>query len=374
MVNLSRLKQTFLNLLYLSSPSRQEGLVASYIKERLNALSIPYLEDNAGEKLGSTANNLIAWVEGKKEKPVLMLNAHMDTVQRPEEKVEVIEKNDVLKSKGKTILGADDKSGIAIIIELLEILKENNFSHWPLQPVFTICEEIGLLGAKNLDYSLLEAKWGLVLDGGEPAEIIHRAPTANRFRIEVIGKEAHAGVEPEKGINAIWVASKAISQLSWGRIDEETTCNVGLIKGGIATNIVPPKVILEGEVRSHKPEKLEAQTEKISTAFQNIIADISPQSGLARLNIDIKEDYPLMYVSEVHPLIKLLQKAGKQIGMEMHLKISGGGSDANIFNSINIPSVIIGTGMKNVHTCQEYISLYDMVKTVNILLQMIMME
>ncbi|CAD7782936.1 MAG: Peptidase T [Candidatus Methanoperedenaceae archaeon GB37] len=148
----------------------------------------------------------------------------------------------------------------------------------------------------------------------------------------------------------------------------------GLIKGGIATNIVPPKVILEGEVRSHKPEKLEAQTEKISTAFQNTIADISPQSGLARLNIDIKEDYPLMYVSEAHPLIKLLQKAGKQIGMEMHLKISGGGSDANIFNSINIPSVIIGTGMKNVHTCQEYISLYDMVKTVNILLQMIMME
>jgi len=374
MVNLSRLKQTFLDLLYLSSPSRQEGLVASYIKERLNALNILYLEDNTGEKLGSTANNLIAWLEGEKNKPILMLNAHMDTVQRPEEKIEVIEKDDVLKSKGKTILGADDKSGIAIIIELLEILKENNFSHWPLQPVFTICEEIGLLGVKNMDYSLLKAKWGLVLDGGDPAEIIYGAPAANRFRIEVIGKEAHAGVEPEKGINAIWLTSKAISQLKWGRIDEETTCNIGLIKGGIATNIVPPRVILEGEVRSHKPEKLEAQTEKISTAFQNVIADVSPQSGLPQLNIDIKEDYPLMHVSEDHPLIKLLQKAGKQIGMEMHLKISGGGSDANIFNSINIPSVIIGTGMKNVHTCQEYISLYDMVKIVNILLQIITME
>ena len=129
MVNLSRLKQTFLDLVYLSSPSSQEGLVATYIKERLIALGIEWLEDNAGEKLWSTTNNLIAWVEGEKDKPVLMLNAHMDTVQRPEEKVEVIEEDGILKSKGKTILGADDKSGIAIIIELLEILKEKKFSH-----------------------------------------------------------------------------------------------------------------------------------------------------------------------------------------------------------------------------------------------------
>jgi len=369
MVNLERLKQTFLNLIKLSSPSYKEGLVASYIKERLAALDIICQEDKAGEILGGTTGNLIGWKEGDLEGPIIMLNAHMDTVQKPDEEIEVIEENDILKSNGKTILGADDKSGIAIILEVLEILRENKISHYPLQPVFTICEEIGLLGAKNLDYSLIKAKWGLVLDGGNPLEIIHRAPTANRFKIEVFGKEAHAGVDPEEGINAISLASKAIAQIEWGRIDEETTCNIGLIQGGIATNIVPPKVVLEGEVRSHKEEKLETVTKKIISVFEKIIAETSPKAGFPKLNIDIKIDYPLMYVLENHPLIRLLKKTGKKLDMEMELKISGGGSDANIFNQAGITSVIIGTGMKNVHTRQEHISLSDMAKTARLLVE-----
>jgi tripeptide aminopeptidase len=190
---------------------------------------------------------------------------------------------------------------------------------------------------------------------------------ANRLRVEVIGKEAHAGIHPEQGINAICLACKAIAQIDWGRIDEETTCNVGVILGGRATNIVPNKVVLDGEVRSHKREKLEAQTKKIVTAFEGAIANVPPQSGLPRLNIDVKNDYPLMNVADDHPLIKLLQQAGKEVGLDLFLRASGGGSDANIFNSVGIISIVIGCGMKNVHTCEEYISLADMGKMANLL-------
>ncbi|HDD35580.1 MAG TPA: M20/M25/M40 family metallo-hydrolase [Candidatus Desulfofervidus auxilii] len=370
MVNQERLKHTFLDLIKLSSPSYKEGLVAGYIRERLIALGIVCLEDKAGEVLSGTTGNLIGWMEGEIE-PTIMLNAHMDTVQRPDEEIEVIEENGIFKSSGKTVLGADDKSGIAIILEVLEVLKERKLSHYSLQPVFTICEEIGLLGAKNLDYSAIKAKWGLVLDGGNPLEIIHRAPTANRFYVEVIGKEAHAGVHPEQGINAIALASKAISQIEWGRIDGETTCNVGLIQGGIATNIVPPKVAIEGEVRSHNKEKLEIVTKKIISAFEKTIAQTPPKAELPKLNIDIKIDYPLMYVAQDHPLINLLKQAGKKLGMELVLKKSGGGSDANIFNERGIVSVILGTGMKDVHTRKESISLQDMIKTATLLIEIL---
>ncbi len=371
MINMERLKNTFIDLVRLASPSREEGLVAGYVKEILNSLDISWTEDDAGEKLGANSGNIVGWMEGDikiESVDAIMLNAHLDTVQRPGEEIVVIEKNGVLKSDGTTILGADDKSGVAIILEVLRAIKENHLSHPPLQPVFTICEEIGLLGAKQLDYSLIKAKWGIVLDGGNPCEIIHRAPMANRFQIEVLGKAAHAGVRPEEGINAIWLASKAISPLKWGRIDEETTCNIGLINGGTATNIVPAKVVLKGEVRSHQKEKLQIQTQKIIDSFQKALEKVAKIEDLPRLEIKIEDDYPLMYVKEDHPLIKEIKRAGEALDMEMKLKISGGGSDANIFNEKGITSVILGTGMKNVHSYDEFLSLQEMEKSANLLL------
>ncbi len=362
MINKERLKETLLELIALDSPSKLEGLVASYVKKRLETLSIPYEEDQARKKIKGDSGNLIAWVDGLLDKEPILLNAHLDTVQKPGEKIKVKFKGEIFKSDGNTILGADDKSGVAIILEVLEIIKEKGIRHCPLQPVFTVCEEIGLLGAKNLDYSLIKTPWGLILDGGNPSEIINRAPMANRFLIEIIGKEAHAGLHPEEGINAISLAAKAISQISWGRIDEETTCNVGIIEGGKATNIVPGKTIIKGEVRSHSKEKFEKQTNLIMDTFKKI----SPG-----LNIDVIDDYPLMIVEENHPLIKLIEETGEKMGIEIALKITGGGSDANIFNNKGIVSVIMGTGMKKVHTHEEYIDLNDMVKSANLLLNII---
>ena len=362
MVNEERLKETFLELVSLDSPSQLEGLVASYVKKRLEVLGIAYEEDAAGKRTKGDSGNLIAWVDGLKDKEPILLNAHLDTVQRPGEKVKVEFEDGLFKSDGKTILGADDKSGIAIILEVLEVIKERGLRHCPIQPVFTVCEEIGLLGAKNLDYSLIKAKWGLVLDGGEISEVINRAPMANRFFIEVIGKEAHAGLHPEEGVNAIFLASKAISEIKWGRIDEETTCNVGIIEGGKATNIVPAKTAIKGEVRSHSKERLERQTNLIIDTFKK---------NAPLVNIDVIDDYPLMVVKEDHPLIKIIKVAAEKIGIKMALKTTGGGSDANIFNSKGIVSVIMGTGMKKVHTNKEYIHLNDMVKSAILLLNII---
>lgn len=362
MINRERLKETFLELVALDSPSQLEGLVATYVKQRLETLGVVYEEDWAGKKTKGDSGNLIAWVDGSSDKEPLLLNAHLDTVQRPGEKVKVKFEDGIFKSDGNTILGADDKSGVAIILEILEVIKERGLKHRSIQPVFTICEEIGLLGAKNLDYSLIKAPWGLVLDGGNPSEIINRAPMANRFLIEVIGREAHAGLHPEEGVNAIFLASKAIGQIPWGRIDEETTCNVGIIEGGKATNIVPAKATVKGEVRSHSQKKLEKQTNFIVDTFKKA----SPL-----INIDVVEDYPLMVIEESHPLIKLVKEVGEKTGIEMVLKITGGGSDANIFNSKGIVSVIIGTGMKKVHTNEECIDLNDMVKSATLLLNII---
>ncbi len=362
MINKERLKETFLELVTLDSPSQLEGLAATYVKQRLEILGIAYEEDQAGKKIKGDSGNLIAWVDGPSNEEPILLNAHLDTVQRPGEKVKVHFEDGIFKSDGNTILGADDKSGIAIILEILEVIKEKGIRHRPIQPVFTVCEEIGLLGAKNLDYSLIKTPWGLILDGGNPSEIINRAPMANRFLIEVMGKEAHAGLHPEEGVNAIFLASKAIGQISWGRIDEETTCNVGTIEGGKATNIVPAKTIVKGEVRSHSQEKLGKQTNLIMDTFKKT----SPL-----VNIDVIDDYPLMVIEEGHPLIKLIKEAGEKVGVEIVLKITGGGSDANIFNSKGIVSVIMGTGMKKVHTKEEYIDLNDMVKSANLLLNII---
>ena len=174
----------------------------------------------------------------------------MDTVT-PTTNLEILREGDRFRSNGKTILGADDKTGIAACIELITVLKENNLHHRPLELIFTTCEEIGLLGAKAFDYSLLKSQYGFALDSTRSGKVITGAPAANRIKIEVHGKAAHSGLEPETGINALSIAAEALSRLPMGKLNKITTTNFGLISGGTATNIIPETVKLEGEVRSH---------------------------------------------------------------------------------------------------------------------------
>jgi tripeptide aminopeptidase len=271
MINRERLTKTFMDLVKIDSVSKEEAEVSAIIQKILEPLGADIIIDNAGEKIGGTTGNLIARIKGNINVPPLMLNAHMDTVE-PGKGIVPMLKDGVFTSQGDTILGADDKSAIAIIIEALQIIKENNLACGPLEIVFTICEEIGLMGAKQLDFNLISAEYGFALDATDTRGVVTRAPSANRLEFIVHGKEAHAGAAPEKGVNAILIASQAIADLELGRIDEETTCNIGVIQGGLATNIIPNLVKVKGEVRSHSAEKLETVTQTIVSSFEKAAA------------------------------------------------------------------------------------------------------
>ena len=373
MINKERLAETFKSLVMIDSISRQEARISEAICRVLAPLNPEIQIDGAARNTGSDTGNLIARIAGKRNTPPLMLNAHMDTVQ-PGNGVVPEFTDGVFTSKGDTILGADDKSAIAIIIESLLVIHENNLDHGPIELVFTICEEIGLLGAKNLDFSLITAPFGYALDTSDTDVIITRAPAANQFEINLHGKDAHAGADPENGINAIHLASQAIAGLSLGRIDAETTCNIGVIQAQGATNIVPKHVLLKGEARSHDEGKLQQVTETIVSAFDRVVTDYRNQhqlTDLPKLDISIQKEFSRTHIPDDHPVVLLAQAAAAGLGRHLTLKRTGGGSDANIFFENGIITGVIGTGMTDIHSTRESIRLDDMVKSIELLVEII---
>jgi len=261
LIQKERLRDLLIELVQIDSISRKEREIALRLKREMEELGGEVWIDDAGEKVGGNVGNLIAHFRGNSpgSTPIL-LSAHMDTVIPGEGVVPVLEGN-ILRSDGRTVLGGDDKSGIAIICEAVRVLREKHLPCSDIDVVFTICEEAGLLGAKCLDVSRLRARSGLVLDSDSIGFLFTRAPAANHLEFRIRGLEAHAGVCPEKGISAIQVAALGISKMRLGRIDDETTANIGLIEGGAAVNIVPNSVHLKGEARSHSEEKLKQQTQ-----------------------------------------------------------------------------------------------------------------
>ncbi len=363
---------TFRFLVRIDSVSRHEGDIARELKKILESMGAETVVDDAGKKTGSNTGNLIAKFPGTKKAPPLLLNAHMDTVE-PGRGVVPVLKDGIFTSDGTTILGADDKSAIAVLIEVMTVLKENNIPYGPIEMVLTICEEIGLMGAKHMDMSLITAKYGYALDSTDTEGIITRAPSANKLEFKVHGRDAHAGAAPEKGINAIHLASKAIAGLELGRIDKETTCNIGIINGGIATNIIPNLVIVKGEVRSHDDEKLKKVTSDIISSFENAVKNYGNNSpdGLPRVDVIVEDDFSRTDIPENHPVVTLAQKAAANLGRKMITKTTGGGADANIFYKKGIITGVIGTGMRDMHTVRESVSVDDMVKTGDLLLEII---
>ena len=374
MIREKRLTDEFIRLVSIDSPSRSEGSISAYLKEVLSEFTDHLFEDDAKNSTGGEAGNLFGRVEGSLESaPSIFLNAHMDTVSPGINIVPVI-RDGVVYSEGDTILGSDDKSGIAIIIEVLRALKESALPHGSLEILFTVCEEVGLLGAKHFDTARLESKFGYALDSSVSCSIITAAPAANHIKIRIEGKEDHAGLDPEHGVNAVKLAAQAIAGMPLGRIDEETTANIGIISGGRATNIVPGLVEMEGEARSHNESKLETQTGRMISAVQKTIDEYNSKApaGLsAGYNVDVKEDYPAMRLGSKSRPVKLASRAAEAAGVEAMLRSGGGGSDANIFNSKGIDVAIIGTGMEKVHTNDERIKIEDMVKAAVFLYEII---
>jgi tripeptide aminopeptidase len=373
-VSAERLTQLFLELVRIDSHSRKEGLVARRLERELVALGAEVWFDDAGVKVGGNTGNLLARFPGSVDAEPLLLSAHMDTVV-PGEGVRPILDGDVIRSDGTTVLGGDDKSGLAIICEVLHLLAEHRVPHGDVEVAFTICEEVGLLGAKHLDVSRLRARAGLVLDSDAPGYLFTRAPAANHLEFVVHGLEAHAGMAPEEGINAIKVAAEGIAAMRLGRIDPDTTANIGTVHGGVATNVVPNTVRLHGEARSHDEAKLDAQCEHMRRCMEDAAARhaITRDGATVRASVEsrVTRSYEGMAVPDDAAIVQLVFRAAAAVGAPVTSAAMGGGCDANILNRRGFEVANIGTGMQRIHTVHEWLRVSDMVRTAAVITEMV---
>jgi tripeptide aminopeptidase len=365
MINQERLKNLLLEFVQIDSHSRKERDIALRIKHYCEELGAEVEIDDAGEKVGGNTGNVIARFAGTiPGAETIMMSAHMDTVV-PGEGVKPIVEGDIIRTDGTTVLGGDDKSGCAIIIEVIRCLQEQNIPHAPIEAIFSICEEVGLLGAKNVDVSRLKARYGLVFDSDDPGFLFTKGPSQNYLDVKIHGLEAHAGVAPDEGISAIQIAAEAISKMTLGRIDDETTANIGVINGGAATNIIPNFAHLRGEARSHSEEKLQAQCDHMVKCFADAAAaaPVRTLDGVttrARLEATVERAYGAMDVSDNSRVVQLVKNAASRMGLEVKTLASGGGCDANIFNGKGIECANLGTGMRAIHTVKEWLDVKDM--------------
>lgn len=359
MIDRERLLDTFVSLVRIDSPSGGEAVLRADLERRLGALGVETLVDETG--------NLLGRLPGQGEP--LLLSAHMDTV--PGQDIQPILKEGLVCSDGTTILGADDKSGIAVLLEVLTVLQGGGLGERrpAVEIALSVGEEVGLWGAKGLDVDWFRARQALVLDMGGPLNVIvNAAPASDKFDAVVHGRAAHAGASPETGVNAIAIAAQGIAAMSLGRIDGETTSNVGLIQGGSAVNVVPDRVSMRGEARSHDPAKLDAQIGAMRAALESAVA---AHDG-ARLDLEIERAYPSFRLDADDPLLRRVAAALEAMGEDaLVLQAGGGGSDANILNARGIAAVPVSTGMQGVHTVNECIAVADMVRCVEFVLHML---
>jgi tripeptide aminopeptidase len=375
MIEKERMTEYVLDLIRIDSLSRKEREVALKLKHDMEDLGAECFFDDAGNKVNGNTGNLIVKIKGNKANiEPFFLSAHMDTVG-PGEGIKPRIDNGFIKSDGTTVLGSDDKSGIAVIVEALRTLRQRDIPHGDIEVAFTICEEIGLLGAKHMDISKFTSRYGIVLDSSSPSRLVLRCPSAERLEFHVHGLEAHAGLCPENGINAIKIASESISKMKLGRIDHETTANIGVIKGGIATNIVPNFVTIVGEVRSHNEDKLVAQKnhmmECIRKAVSNYEVVLDSQNQAASVEEVFERSYDKMDVPEDSRIVKIIDRAVKDLGHKINYHTSGGGCDANFFNQMGIECANLGTGMYELHTVNEYLVLEEFYRAAEIVVETI---
>jgi tripeptide aminopeptidase len=367
MVNKERLIDTFIELGAINSPSGKEAVIAGVLEAELKTLGFDVVRDNAGTHIDGETGNVVGSKQGTVPDAMpIMLSAHMDTVT-PTEGWEYRIHGDLIKSRGDMILGADDKAGIAVILEALRVVQEQAIPHGDLQVCFSIAEETGLWGAKYLDYSLVTSKGVFVYDMGRPVgSVTVSAPSHDNILFKVHGKAAHAGARPEDGINAIVVASKAIANMKVGRIDKETTANVGIITGGKARNIVPEFCEVRCEARSRNTEKLDAQTAHMVKCFEDAAAEMG-----ATVEVNVNRSYLGFRLSEKDEVVRIAMDAAKRAGIEVDLHETGGGSDSNIFNAKGLPATVLGVGYDGAHSVDEYIHIPEFIQSAQMCVEII---
>ena len=346
MINRDRLVKTFCELARIDSPSGEEEEMAKEIIKRLENLGFKTKRDSYGNVIAS---------DGRSD-PIL-LSAHLDTVE-PGRGIKPSIDGDRIVSDGTTILGGDCKAGISAILEALESVSEDGEEHRPVELAFTREEEIGLVGARNLDFTLINAKEAIVFDGEGPvSQITASSPTYIGFDIEITGRAAHAGVEPEKGLSAIQIAADIISRLPQGRLDENTTFNVGNIEGGTVRNAVPEYTTIKGEFRSTSLESLDGLRVQIADVLKEV-RDLYPD---ALVDDHLHTEFETYTLTDDDPATLRTKNALVSIGLDPTMKPSGGGTDGNVFRLNGISSVVVGMADHGMHTVREFVTIPDLV-------------
>ncbi len=372
-MNTPRLRDEFLDLARISSVSKREGNVAKRLTTILEGMGAAVQVDDAGERVGSDTGNLLAHFAGTApDVAPFLLCGHMDTVP-PADHVRPVVDGDIIRTDGTSVLGGDDKAGIVAILEAVRLLRERHIPHGPIDVLFTICEELGLVGAKHFDVGRLRARTGLILDCDGVHELITRAPAANRLQVTVHGLEAHAGLAPEEGISAVQIAAEAIAAMRLGRVDATTTANIGRIEGGLASNIIPNRVLLRGETRSLTLEALEAQTRHMVECFERAASrrsvTVAGTTHVARVEPRVQRDYEPLAVADDTRIVRLVRDAAEQLHKPFRTRATGAASDANVFGARGLEVANLGCGMRQIHTVHEWVDVNDMVATTELLVE-----
>ena len=352
----------FIELARIPSPFGHERSVVDFITTRLRGLGLEVWEgDPLYDNSKSSAGNLYCRIPGDTDGVTILLSAHTDTVASdPDAYPDPWLDGNVIRSRSRSVLGADDKAALAAILYAVEKIVREQLPHAGIELLLTVGEEGGLLGAKASSLEKLESRCGFCFDSTGPVgDLMVKSPSQKTVNALFMGRSAHAGVVPEAGRNAIAAAGKAIAGMRLGRIDEETTANVGIIRGGDAVNVVPDRCSINGEARSHDNEKLEAQ---VAAMVDSINLAASQED--VDVEITIVDEFTGFDFSEGGGLpVELAERAIRRIGLTPGYASTGGGSDVNVFNLMGLPCVNLATGMEKVHTPDESItveSLYHM--------------
>ncbi len=350
-----RVLDTFLQMVTIDSPSYREADMAAWCARKLEGLGFEVRFDDSQEATGSNTPQIIATLPATGAGRIA-LSAHMDCVL-PCEGIKARVEDGVVRSDGTTILSADDKAGIAQIFEAVESVLESGEPHPEITVLLSVCEEQGAAGAPHFPETLFDEEvLTLVMDADGPAgTIVLKAPYHHTFRAFFKGKAAHAGVEPEKGLNAIAMASHAVCAMPLGRLDESSTASVGIVEGGKATNIVAAECTLRGECRAFD----EQRAEEVRQAIHDALLDGARAHG-GTVEVDWKLSYPGINVPADDEDVQRIMRAMEECGIEPVLTSTGGGSDANVLWEKGCKAIPLGTGMAEFHGVNEHISLEDL--------------
>ena len=347
---------TFLELVRIDSPSGEEAAIGAHLLGRLVEVGCEAWQDVHGNVLGRRAGR-----GAGASLPPILLSAHMDTVV-PGHGVRPVVVDGIVRSDGTTILGADDKAGLTAILTALGRTTGDGVASRPVEIAFTVQEETGLVGAKLLDQSQFVARDGIVIDSAGPVgAIVGRGPAQDSLTFEVIGRASHAGVAPEAGISAIIVAARAIAGMRLGRIDASTTANLGTIAGGMATNIIPPQVVVRGEARSLELDLLAAQVAHMRECFETAAREAG-----ATVIVTVTRSYEAIALAETAPVVQLVERAMRSVDVTPLMISTGGGSDANVLAGRGLSVANLGFGVVGPHALDEHVSVDDLNRIANV--------